>query len=81
MDAIDESVSSHKYLGDILSSSMQRAIYSVTEGFESSLTPEEKLNPHLGIAKKSCILYESLWNQSGEMIHQIRKVLMELDAF
>jgi hypothetical protein len=60
MDQIDEIVSSKKSLSEILSLSLQRVIYSVTEGFESQLSPEEKSNKYLGISKKSVLLYSGL---------------------
>lgn len=78
MNQMDEKVSSHKELGDILSTSMQRVIYSITEGYDKNLTIEEKENPHLSIAKKSLLLYEGLYYQAKELKKLIHKNLISI---
>ncbi|EMY16216.1 hypothetical protein LEP1GSC043_0367 [Leptospira weilii str. Ecochallenge] len=60
MDHIDEEVSSRKGLTEILGMSIQRTVLMITEGYEGGLTPEEKKNERLGIAKKSFLLYQGL---------------------
>ncbi|WCL49321.1 motility associated factor glycosyltransferase family protein [Leptospira sp. GIMC2001] len=78
MDKIDELVSDKKHLSDILSSSMQRVIFSVTEGFESNLNWEEKENARLGIAKKSKLLYEGLLQTVRDLKKQIAKSILRM---
>jgi hypothetical protein len=78
MNEIDEYVSSRKNLGNILSTSMQRVIFSVTEGFESELSMEEKENPRIGIAKKSVLLYQGLYDQSLSLKRQLSLALLRI---
>lgn len=78
MDEIDDLVSSHAHLGEILSTSMQRVIYSVTEEYDSNTTPEEKENPRLGVAKKSLLLYEGLRDQSRDLKKQLDRTMVRL---
>lgn len=79
MDRIDEAVSSRKNLGEILSTSMQRVIFSVTEGFDGHLTLEEKENPRLGIAKKSLLLYNGLLETSKMLRNGIVRTLLRMN--
>lgn len=60
MDTIDRSVSAHKGLNEFLGMSIQRQILIVTEGYDANLSLEEKESEHLGIARKSILLYEAL---------------------
>ncbi|MCC5814400.1 MAG: motility associated factor glycosyltransferase family protein [Leptospira sp.] len=78
MNEVDEYVSSRKNLGNILSTSMQRVIFSVTEGFESELSLEEKENPRIGIAKKSVLLYQGLYDQSMSLKKQLSLALLRI---
>ncbi|GBF51110.1 hypothetical protein LPTSP4_26410 [Leptospira ryugenii] len=71
MNEIDELVSSKKGLSEMLSLGIQRVILSITEGYDEKLNPDERANPQLGIAKKSVLLYEGLY----ESIHSTRKHL------
>jgi hypothetical protein len=78
MNEVDEYVSSRKNLGNILSTSMQRVIFSVTEGFESELSIAEKENPRIGIAKKSVLLYQGLYDQSMSLKKQLSLALFRI---
>lgn len=60
MDKIDSEVIDRKNLNQMISASLQRVILSITEGYDTSLTLEEKSNERLGIAKKSVLLYNGL---------------------
>ncbi|MCP5495767.1 MAG: motility associated factor glycosyltransferase family protein [Leptospiraceae bacterium] len=60
MDKIDTEVSARENLSLMISSSLQRVILSITEGYDTNLTVEEKANKRLGIAKKSVLLYNGL---------------------
>ena len=61
MNLIDEEVSSKKNINEIIGMSVQRTILTITEGYETNLSLEEKKNPHLGVAKKSILLYTGLY--------------------
>jgi hypothetical protein len=76
MDELDELVSAKKNLGEILSTSMQRVIFSITEGFDSELNSDEKEKPRLGIAKKSVLLYEGLESTSLNLKSQIARTIL-----
>lgn len=79
MERIDEQVSAKKGLSEILALSMQRIIYSITEGYENALTVEEKLNPHLAIAKKSVLLYQGLLDSCQLHLKLLKKSLFRLE--
>lgn len=76
MDELDELVSAKKNLGDILSTSLQRVIFSITEGFDSELSLDEKEKPRLGIAKKSVLLYQGLESTSLDLKSQIARTIL-----
>lgn len=61
MNQIDEDVSAKKNLNEIIGLSIQRTILKITEGYDVNLSLEEKKNPHLGVAKKSILLYTGLY--------------------
>jgi hypothetical protein len=78
MNLIDELVSNRKNLNEILSTSLQRVIFSVTEGYEANLTSQERENERLGIAKKSVLLYEGLRNSIQNFKFHISRVILQL---
>jgi len=45
----------------------------ITEGFDSTLSIEEKKNPNLSIAKKSILLYKGLYDASRLIRKTLRK--------
>ncbi|MCZ8157564.1 MAG: DUF115 domain-containing protein [Leptospira sp.] len=78
MDKIDELVSSKKGLNEILSLGIQRTILSITEGYDEHLTLEEKENPRLGIAKKSVLLYEGLFESIQATKRNLKRSMYRL---
>ncbi|PJE03388.1 MAG: hypothetical protein CK427_05110 [Leptospira sp.] len=78
MNQVDEAVSTRKNLNQILSTSLQRVIFSVTEGYEANLSVQERENERLGIAKKSILLYEGLRNSIQNFKFHISRVILQL---
>lgn len=78
MDSIDEAVSGKKGINEIIGTSVQRIILTITEGYESNLTVEEKKNEHLSIAKKSLLLYEGLYDGAELNRKLLKKSLYRL---
>ncbi|MDX1959721.1 MAG: 6-hydroxymethylpterin diphosphokinase MptE-like protein [Leptospiraceae bacterium] len=78
IDSIDEKVSERKELSEFLSLGLQRVILSITEGYESNLSLEEKKSNELGISKKSLLLYEGLLSSSQLMKHLLEKSLKRI---
>jgi hypothetical protein len=78
IDSIDRDVSAKKNVNSIVSLSLQRIIYMITEGYDSELNIEEKKNTSLGIAKKSLLLYTGLCDSSKSLKKQLKKVLLKL---
>ncbi len=71
IEKIDEQVAAKKGLSEIIGLGVQRVILMITEGFDSTLSIEEKKNPNISIAKKSILLYKGLFDAS----RLIRKTL------
>jgi hypothetical protein len=80
MDKIDETVSSKKGLNEILSLGIQRTILSITEGYDDQLTLEEKENARLGIAKKSVLLYQGLFDSIQATKRNLKKSLYRMES-
>ncbi|TGL86359.1 DUF115 domain-containing protein [Leptospira congkakensis] len=78
MDSIDEQVSGKKGLNEILSLGIQRVILTITEGYDDQLTLEEKENPRLGVAKKSLLLYEGLYESVRSTKRMLTKSLYRM---
>ncbi|TGM55539.1 DUF115 domain-containing protein [Leptospira biflexa] len=78
MDGIDEQVSQKKGLNDILSLGIQRVILTITEGYDDHLSLEEKENTQLGVAKKSLLLYEGLYESVQNTKRMLTKSLYRL---
>ncbi|WP_411824043.1 motility associated factor glycosyltransferase family protein [Leptospira sp. 'Mane'] len=78
MDLIDEMVSGKKGLNEILSLGIQRTILTITEGYEDQLSLEERENEQLGIAKKSVLLYEGLFESLITTKKNLKKTLYRL---
>jgi hypothetical protein len=78
MDGIDEQVSQKKGLNDILSLGIQRVILTITEGYDDHLSLEEKENVQLGVAKKSLLLYEGLYESVQNTKRMLTKSLYRL---
>ncbi|EOQ90034.1 PF01973 family protein [Leptospira yanagawae serovar Saopaulo str. Sao Paulo = ATCC 700523] len=78
MDKIDEEVSQKKGLNEILSLGIQRVILTITEGYDEHLCLEEKENPRLGVAKKSLLLYEGLFESVRSTKRMLTKSLYRL---
>ncbi|TGL44481.1 motility associated factor glycosyltransferase family protein [Leptospira perdikensis] len=78
MDSIDEQVSGKKGLNEILSLGIQRVILTITEGYDDQLTLEEKENPQLGVAKKSLLLYEGLYESVRSTKRMLTKSLYRM---
>lgn len=78
MDAIDEQVSGKKGLNEILSLGIQRIILTITEGYDDNLSVEEKENTQLGVAKKSLLLYEGLYESVRTTKRMLTKSLYRL---
>ncbi|BDA77277.1 hypothetical protein LPTSP3_g02070 [Leptospira kobayashii] len=78
MDSIDEMVSQKKGLNEILSLGIQRTILTITEGYEDQLSLEERENAQLGIAKKSVLLYEGLFESLTTTKKNLKKTLYRL---
>lgn len=79
MDKIDDQVSSKKGLNEILSLGIQRTILAITEGYDDHLTLEEKENNRLGVAKKSVLLYEGLYDSIQATKRNLKKSLFRLE--
>ncbi|XDD43002.1 motility associated factor glycosyltransferase family protein [Leptospira sp. WS60.C2] len=80
MDVIDEAVSQKKGLNEILSLGIQRVILTITEGYDDHLSLEEKENAQLGVAKKSLLLYEGLYESVQTTKRMLAKSLYRLSA-
>jgi len=79
MNKIDELVSSKKGLNEILSLGIQRTILSITEGYDENLSLEEKDNARLGVAKKSVLLYEGLYESIQATKRNLKRSLFRLE--
>ncbi|EQA44622.1 PF01973 family protein [Leptospira broomii serovar Hurstbridge str. 5399] len=77
---VDELVASKKGLTEFLGTSLQRVILSITEGYETDLTLEEKKNEQLAIAKKSVLLYEGLRSATQLNIRLLGKSIFRIQA-
>jgi hypothetical protein len=75
MDQIDEVISSKKGLSEFIGLGVQRIILMITEGYESSLSLEEKKNNSLSVAKKSILLYQGLYDASKLIRKTLKKSL------
>ncbi len=73
IERIDEQVAAKKGLSEIIGLGVQRVILMITEGFDSTLSVEEKKNPNLSIAKKSILLYKGLYDASRLIRKTLRK--------
>ncbi|TGM01818.1 motility associated factor glycosyltransferase family protein [Leptospira jelokensis] len=80
MDRIDEEVSQKKGLNEILSLGIQRVILTITEGYDEHLSLEEKEDPRLGVAKKSLLLYEGLFESVRSTKRMLTKSLYRLQT-
>lgn len=80
MDGIDELVSEKKGLNEILSLGIQRVILTITEGYDDHLSLEEKENLQLGVAKKSLLLYEGLYESVRSTKRMLTKSLYRLES-
>lgn len=80
MDKIDEEVSSKKNLNEIIGLSIQRTILTITEGYEANLSLSEKKDPHLGVAKKSILLYTGLYQGSLLIRRLLNKILIRMSG-
>ncbi|MCW7474035.1 motility associated factor glycosyltransferase family protein [Leptospira levettii] len=80
MDLIDEEVSQKKGLNEILSLGIQRVILTITEGYDEHLSLEEKENAQLGVAKKSLLLYEGLYESIRSTKRMLTKSLYRLQS-
>jgi hypothetical protein len=78
MNQIDEEVSSKKNLNEVIGMSVQRTILTITEGYETNLSLEEKKNPHLGVAKKSILLYTGLYEGAYLIQRLLKKTNMRM---
>jgi hypothetical protein len=78
MNQIDEEVSSKKNLNEVIGMSVQRTILTITEGYETNLSLDEKKNPHLGVAKKSILLYTGLYEGASLIKRLLKKTSMRL---
>lgn len=78
IELLDEEIASKKGLNETLSLGIQRVILTVTENYEGSLTPKEKEIPQLGIAKKSVVLYEGLFDATKRLKKQMRRILFRI---
>ncbi len=78
MNQIDEEVSSKKNLNEVIGMSVQRTILTITEGYETNLTLDEKKNPHLGVAQKSILLYTGLYEGASLIKRLLKKTSMRL---
>ncbi|TGK96360.1 DUF115 domain-containing protein [Leptospira brenneri] len=78
MDSIDEQVSGKKGLNEILSLGIQRVILTITEGYDDHLSVEEKENAQLGVAKKSLLLYEGLYESVRTTKRMLTKSLYRM---
>ncbi|MEM7181157.1 MAG: 6-hydroxymethylpterin diphosphokinase MptE-like protein [Spirochaetota bacterium] len=80
MESLDEIVANKKGLNEILAGSIQRIIYSITEGYGENLNPQEKLNEKLAIAKKSVLLYKGLLDSCNLHKKLLKKALYRLQT-
>ncbi|TGK11445.1 DUF115 domain-containing protein [Leptospira fletcheri] len=78
IDGIDERVASKKGLTEFLGASLQRTILSITEGYETELTLEEKKNEQLAVAKKSVLLYEGLRTATDMNIRLLKRSVLRI---
>ncbi len=78
MNQIDEEVSSKKNLNEVIGMSVQRTILTITEGYETNLSLEEKKNPHLSVAKKSILLYTGLYSGAYLIQKLLKKTSMRI---
>ncbi len=78
IEKIDEIVSQKKGLNEIIGLGVQRVILTITEGYDTLLSLEEKKDKDLGIAKKSVLLYSGLYETTKLIKKSLKKVLMRL---
>ncbi len=78
MEKIDESIASRKGLSEIIGLGVQRVILMITEGFDSSLSVEEKKNANLSVAKKSVLLYRGLYDASKLIRKTLNKSIVRI---
>ena len=76
MDEIDEIISQKKGLSKLISITIQRIIFQITEGYEHHLTDEENRHRELKIAKKSLLLYEGLMGGVNFNIALFKRMLL-----
>lgn len=55
-------------------------ILTITEGYDEHLSLEEKENPRLGVAKKSLLLYEGLFESVRSTKRMLTKSLYRLQS-
>jgi hypothetical protein len=78
IDSIDDLVSQKKGLNEIVGLGVQRVILTITEGYDTLLSLEEKKNKDLGIAKKSVLLYEGLFKTTKLIRRLLQKALLRI---
>ena len=67
-----------KNLNEIIGLSIQRTILTITEGYEANLSLPEKKDPHLGVARKSILLYTGLYHGASMIEKLLKKVLIRM---
>lgn len=64
LDDIDRAIRRRQDAGRLVSMTMQKAIFSITEGYDDFLTDEERADPNLAAARRSISLYEAILSSS-----------------
>lgn len=78
MEKIDEQVSSKKGISEIIGLGVQRVILMITEGYDMNLSISEKKNSSLGVARKSILLYQGLYDATKLIIKTLKKSIIRV---
>ena len=60
LDAIDRTIETRKKENRLIGITMQKILFSITEGADDFLTGEEKADKNLSVAKRSLVLYREI---------------------
>jgi hypothetical protein len=76
MEEIDEIISEKQGLSSLISITIQRIIFQITEGYNEKLSEKEKEHWELKVAKKSLNLYEGLLEGVNFNIGLLKKIIL-----
>jgi len=81
LDKIDSEIKKKQKTNTLIAMTMQKAIFSITEGHDDFLTDEEKKDEKLATARRSIVLYEEILKSSSLNKSLLEKFLSELQNF